>query len=106
MSQSPDSRERQLQAGKNQALFREINERVRQLEAGFDAFAPRRTAEWFCECANETCFEHITMSHEDYDAIRENRAWFFVVPSDEHVWPDFERVTEKDDRYWVVEKLG
>ena len=26
--------------------------------------------------------------------------------SDEHVWPDVENVTERNQRYWVVEKLG
>ena len=31
---------------------------------------------------------------------------FFVVPSIEHVEPRIERVVQREDRYWVVEKIG
>ena len=31
---------------------------------------------------------------------------FFVAPSDAHVFLDVERVTERNELYWVVEKFG
>jgi len=106
MSQPENLLDRQTRAAKNQSLFREINERVHQLEARLNAVAPAATSDWFCECSNESCFERITISHVEYDSIREDGARFFVAPSDAHVWPVVERITQQTDRYWVVEKMG
>jgi len=46
------------------------------------------------------------LSAQDYETVRQNGARFVVAPGDEHVWPDVENVTERNERYWVVEKLG
>jgi hypothetical protein len=62
--------------------------------------------DWICECADDTCIERVEMSAGEYEAIRADAAWFFVAASDEHVWPDVERVIERNDRYWIVEKVG
>lgn len=107
MSDAVDRNDRQIRAAKNQSLFREINERVLSLEA--NSFSPPSsvaTSEWFCECVNETCFEHIGATQAEYEAIREHGARFLVAPSDEHMSPAVERVIEQNDRYWIVEKLG
>jgi hypothetical protein len=105
MAFSEDSSDREARAAKNQALFREINERVRVLNEGFAMVIP--VGEWICECANETCTERIEMTAEEYETIRSDGARFFVAPADEHVWPDVERVTSRlDHRYWIVEKIG
>jgi len=106
VSQPKGLLDRQARAAKNQALFREINERVHKLEGRLNAVAPAATSDWFCECVNESCFVRITMPHNEYDAIREDGARFFVAPSDDHVWPDVERITEQTADYWIVEKMG
>src|SRR3954467_3559596 len=103
MSQQEDVRERQKRAAKNQSLFREVNERVKDVNDHWKGFTS--LGEWLCECANETCTERIEMSGDEYEKIREQGACFFVAPSDDHVWPDVERVVERRDAYWIVEKI-
>jgi hypothetical protein len=61
---------------------------------------------WICECANDTCLQHIEMTSSEDEAVRQDGARFFVAPRDEHVWPDIEQVIERNDRYWIVEKTG
>jgi hypothetical protein len=46
------------------------------------------------------------MTTGEYEVVRRGGARFFVAPSDEHVWPDVERVIECRDGYWIVEKMG
>ena len=104
MAVTEDIHDRQRRAAKNQSLFREINERVKDLNDRFSAVT--ETAEWICECANDTCVERIAMSANEYEAVRGDGARFFVAASDEHVWPDVEEVAERNDRYWIVEKIG
>jgi hypothetical protein len=91
-------------AARNQSLFREINERVKQLNEGFSMVLP--VGEWICECADDTCVERIDLSGAEYEAVRNDGTHFLVAPADEHVYLDVELVTERNDRYWVVEKFG
>jgi len=95
---SPD---RSARAAKNQALFRGANDRVKALNEAFSLVTP--LGEWICECANVGCIERIEMSVDAYEAVRRHETRFFVAPSDEHFWPDVERVIEHTDGYWVVE---
>jgi hypothetical protein len=104
MSVSEDARAREKRAATNQTLFREVNERVKELNDGFTLFTPLR--EWICECANDACTERVEMSATEYEAVRSDAARFFVAPSDEHLWPDVEEVTTRNGRYWIVEKVG
>jgi hypothetical protein len=104
MAVSEDASAREKRAASNQTLFRDVNERVKELNDGFTLSTP--LGEWICECANDTCTERVEMSATDYEAVRNGGARFFTAPSDEHVWPDVEIVTERNDRYWIVEKVG
>ena len=104
MTSTEISGDRRAVAAKNQALFREINERIKDLNDAFSAIT--EIGEWICECAHSTCVEPVVMSPAEYEAIRADGASFFVAPSEEHVWPDVERVTARTDRYWIVEKIG
>jgi hypothetical protein len=101
---SEDPRDRKARAAKNQAAFRELNERLKELSEAFSLGIPVR--DWICECAHDTCTERVEMSAAEYEAVRQNGTRFFVAPSDEHLWPDIEHTIERNDRYWVVEKLG
>jgi hypothetical protein len=102
MSVSEDGRP--ARAARNQSLFREINERVRDLNEGFSLVLP--LGDWVCECADHLCAERIALSAAEYEGIRQNGARFVVAPGDAHVWPDVEHVMERTDRYWVVETIG
>jgi len=89
----------------NQALFREVNERMMALS---ERFEPDRahSADFVCECSHLSCAEQIRMTLTAYTAIRSNPRWFLVAPSPEHVFPEIEDVVKRTDRYFVVEKRG
>lgn len=89
-------------AARNEATFREINERIKELNEVFDAFAPM--CEWVCECADPTCAELISLNLREFEAVRQHPARFSLVPGHERL--EIERVVERTDRYVVVEKQG
>jgi hypothetical protein len=91
-------------AAENQALFREVNERLENLNTTFNTIT--RYGNWACECASVDCLERVAMTLDEYEQLRAIPTWFAVVPSEEHVVPEVERVVERYERYWVVEKLG
>jgi hypothetical protein len=93
-------------AAKNESLFREVNERILELQEEFErkvggAFPD---AAFICECSFLDCTERIELSLEEYAAVRTEPTHFAVTPG--HVDPDHERVVRATDRYVVVEKLG
>jgi hypothetical protein len=101
---SPDLYDREARAATNHALFREVNERVKEVNEGCRLVIPM--GEWICECANDTCAERITLSTNEYEAVRRDQARFFVAPTSEHVWPEVEHVIERNHRYWIVPNIG
>jgi hypothetical protein len=97
--------DRAARTAQNESLFREVNERVKELNTTFDALA--RNAEWICECGNTDCVEPVQLSHEEYEAVRtRGDDCFFVKPDDAHVVLEFERIVERHERYWLVQKVG
>jgi hypothetical protein len=82
----------------NQALIREVNERIEQLAE--DAAHP----EFLCECADTDCAETIPLSIAEYEAVRSSPVRFPIKPG--HDYPEFERVVEENESYAVVEKFG
>jgi hypothetical protein len=93
--------ERGKRIGRNEAMFREVNERLREVGEGFSVVTEE--AEFVCECANRSCIEHIRMSLPDYEEIRADPKRFFVVKG--HEDPDYAKIVEERERYDVVEKL-
>ena len=83
---------------KNQALIREVNERIEKLAD--DAAHP----EFLCECADTNCVELIELSIAEYESIRSSPVRFPVKPG--HDYPEFERVVKERDHYAIVEKFG
>jgi hypothetical protein len=87
--------------GRNQALFREVNERIRGLAEH------RGEALRFgivCECSDETCSEPIEVSIAEYEQVRATPTAFFVLRG--HEIPEIERVMLKTREYEVVQKFG
>ena len=85
-------------AAKNQALFRDVNERIEELVG--KAWHP----EFVCECADEHCIETLELSLAEYESIRASPIRFPVKVG--HDYPQFERVVALSDGYAVVEKIG
>lgn len=88
-------------AARNEALFREVNENIADLEARFDA---GRELEFLCECAKVDCTERIVVDPAAYRSVREHSGRFFVRPG--HEVPEIERVVERHPGYLIVEKIG
>ena len=91
-----------IRAARNEVLLRDYNERIEAHHKWVDP----PFAEWVCECADENCSEPVRLSIEEYEAVRAEPTHFLVVPSDEHVSPPVERVVRREERYWIVEKVG
>jgi hypothetical protein len=87
---------------RNDALFREANERIRESaeEYGVD------TVPFICECADPTCRTVIRMALDEYRAIREHPRWFLNVPGHEVSAKGFATPVRDGDGYRVVEKIG
>jgi hypothetical protein len=91
--------DRETRIEENEKLFREVNERVAQMQASFQSGPD---PEWVCECGDETCFDKLTIPLTEYREVREHDDWFVIVPDHEKV--DVEHVVSKRDGYDVVEK--
>ena len=86
----------------NEALFREMNERVEER-----VVATGREDEPFvvvCECGNIECLERLRLTVAEYDAAHAHPAQFVVVEG--HVARDVEDVVARNEVYVVVRKRG
>jgi len=91
--------DRSERIGMNEALFREVNERIDQLQS--DLGSPE-TFDIVCECGEASCTERFAITGVDYGALRADVHRFAVVPG--HERPEIERTVERRDLYLVVEK--
>jgi len=94
-----DERERRL--AQNEALFREVNERV---EAVAHQLGPEVPYEFVCECANADCTFRVQLRLGVYETIRSDPTQFVVLP--DHYTPEVEELVVREDTYWVVRKVG
>ena len=96
--------EKQARGARTQSLFRDVNERVKEINETFSVVV--QLGDWVCECADQRCSERIALTHDEYETVRSNPRHFLVAPADAHFLPDIERLHERKDRYWIVEKYG
>jgi hypothetical protein len=87
--------------GRNEALFREVNERIAELNESFQVDG---RSEFLCECSREECKEPVSISLEEYESVRRSPTRFFVLPG--HEDETVERVVARTERYVTVEKIG
>lgn len=93
---------RKQRIAKNEASFREINERLSQ-DLRQVPHSPE-LLEFICECGSQRCEQHVQLSRREYEQLRLDSRRFAVVPG--HVIPDTERVVSSSTRFDVVEKQG
>jgi hypothetical protein len=92
--------ERQERLGRNEALYREVNERLKELGESFSMVA--EVADFVCECGVSTCAGPIRMTLEEYEHVRSNPHWFTVLPG--HEIRDIESVVERHEGWTLIEK--
>lgn len=93
-----DERERRL--GLNEAVFREANERIQELNETFATFTDALVL--VCECGDAKCVAQISMPPAAYEELRADPAHFAITPG--HEIPDVEQVIEQREGYHVVRK--
>jgi hypothetical protein len=86
----------------NEALAREVNERVGEVAASW--YADQEPLEFVCECARQDCTERVHLRMDEYRAVRSDPHRFAVVPA--HVVEKIERVIGPAGDCVVVEKVG
>jgi hypothetical protein len=96
--------EHAVRAALNQKLFREVNEQVKEVNEPFSEVVA--APDWVCECADTGCVEKISMTMDEYEALRAQPTHFAVAPHASHVYFEVENVVGQTDRYWIVEKIG
>jgi hypothetical protein len=100
--ESQPGEDRTERAGRNQTLFREVNERLQGLAEAFQHVT--ETSSFACECADLGCTALMDLRLSEYEAVRSHPNQFAVLPG--HVYRDVEEVVAEYDRYVVVSKLG
>ena len=94
---------REERLAENEALFREVNERVAEVATHFlEVETPDAPVEFTCECGRAQCAEPIPMTVAEYEAVRAEPTQFAVVPG--HEQPEIESIVERHPTYLVIEK--
>ena len=85
------STDEMVRAARNQSLYREVNERIEDLNKRFDA-ALSAGATWVCECADSRCSEPMELTMGEYEELRSHPNRFAVLPG--HVLEKVEHVVD------------
>jgi hypothetical protein len=91
---------RAVRSAKNEALFREVNNRI------LDAvnIVEGEGLEVLCECGDAACADIFQITFQEYRAVRARGERFVMLAG--HEDPALERVVERNERFIVVEKIG
>ena len=83
----------------NEALFRDVNERIAESAERFDS----EETEFVCECADADCTHRISASLAEYEEVRAEPTTFLLTPG--HEQGDIERVVSDRGRFRIVDKV-
>jgi hypothetical protein len=93
--------ERAERIGRNEALFREVNERIERISATLQVSDEKLKI--LCECGVPTCLEQLDVPTGEYERVRIDPTLFLIKPGHEHA--DLEEVVEQHEGYHVVRKV-
>lgn len=91
---------REERIGMNEAVFRDVNERIQDVANTFDLTS--EPLDLICECGDASCVARISLTREEYERMRSDPQLFAVAPG--HVAPDVEKVVASNPGYDVVRK--
>jgi hypothetical protein len=92
---------REERIGMNEAVFRDVNERIQEVATAFDLTS--EPLDLICECGDAACVARISLTRADYEKVRSDSHLFAVASG--HVAPDVEEVVENHDAFDVVRKF-
>ena len=82
----------------NQALFREVNERIAELAAHFEVATGPQS--FICECSQVWCTKRLELPIAAYTRLRDDPATFLILAGHEDL--DHETVVERSAGYLLV----
>jgi hypothetical protein len=86
----------------NEALFRDVNERIREIS---DTFGQKDSSyDFLCECSDPACAERVVLTSAEYEFVRADSTRFVVAKG--HATPEIESVVDQAKDHVVVEKEG
>jgi hypothetical protein len=94
---------REKRTARNEALLREVNERIEDVGRRLQVLPDDHTLDFLCECGSSDCDDTVSMTVGDYEHVRADNDRFVLVPG--HEDEDIERVVERAERYVIVDKL-
>lgn len=94
------SDERARRVGLNEAIFRQVNEQIRDLNRHLAEDESTMTV--ICECGSADCTERLELGVAAYEQIRSDPRLYVIAHG--HEIPDVEQVVEEADGYDVVRK--
>ena len=92
--------ERAERIGRNEDLFRKVNDQIEGVNEAFGTLTG--TMSILCECGKLDCIEQIDLTIDEYGELRADPTRFAVKPG--HELSDVERVVERHEGYFVVQK--
>ena len=98
---------RAARQARNEALHREVNERLAKLDKQADAGwgSGGELFEFLCECGTVNgCNARVKMMLTDYERVRAQDDRFAVAPGHENL--GIERVVDRGESYVVVDKIA
>lgn len=94
---------RKERAAKNEALLREVNERIEEVGKRLQVLSDDDSLDFRCECGRPECQAFVSMTAGEYEHVRAESDRFAVVPG--HEDEEIERVVERAERYVIVDKV-
>lgn len=91
---------REERIGLNEAVFREVNERIENLAETFEL--KDEPLDLVCECGDAACVRRISMTRAEYEQLRSEPHHFAVHPG--HEYPEVEEVVDRRKGYDIVSK--
>jgi hypothetical protein len=92
--------DRAARVGMNEAVFRDVNERIEDLAETFEL--DEHILDLICECGDAKCMQRITMTQGEYEQVRKVSTHFAVFPG--HEEPDVEEIVDRRRGYDIVRK--
>jgi hypothetical protein len=92
--------ERAERIGRNEDLFRKVNDQIEGVNEAFGTITG--TMSILCECGALRCIEQIGLTIDEYRELRADPTRFAVRPG--HETRDLERIVERHESYFVVQK--
>jgi hypothetical protein len=92
--------EHKRRIGENEAVFRALNEEIRDLSKTFADNA--HTLKVVCEGGTRSCTDQFPIRVHAYARVRDDPTLFVVKPG--HDFPETETVITKEEAFWILRK--